>query len=381
MSPRKKTVDLDYVRGVLIDTAQDAMFQSDREGRLQWVNRHCAELLGYDDSKDLVGMPGRELYVTPRVHDRMMREVQAKGHVANFVAQLKRRDGRRRVMEMNVSLLRDRGGQAAGIVGIGRDVTRRVAAQKTRRRKYEFNQRVLDTIPASVFAVDLSGRIVWVNGAACRHGAAKPSTLVGTNIFHDAPAWMRHRAEDIREVMTRGQMRTLRRERIVIDASDTRHITFTIVPTREMGEISGAIIEGIDVTETVELYTQMLQAERRFRALFDSAPEVYLSFDPDGTVVDCNETAREALGYEREEIIGRPLHEMYMPEDQDKADATLKAGAADPCVRARMRLRNSRGKAVACELTARVLRDETGQTVAAFAVHQLGRRRRQGASG
>ena len=377
MSARRKKQDLDYVRDTLIDTAYEAMFQSDNDGVIQWVNRRCAEMLGYDSPDDLVGTSARDLYLTPRVRDRMIRQLRAKGRVVNLVARLKRRDGRRCVMEMNVSLLRGPDGEVSGIVGIGRDVTRRVAAQQAKRRQHEFNQRVLDTIPACVFAVDLSGRITWLNGAACRTCGAKPSSLIGRNVFGNAPAWMRHRADDIRDVMTGGQMRSIRRECLSSEDGQLHYMNFTIVPTRDLGEISGAVVEVTDVTETVELYTQMLQAERRFRALFDSAPEVYLSFEQDGTVVDCNETACATLGYPREGIIGRPMVEMYMPDDRDTARRALDAHPDQPLRTVKVHLRNRRGRSVACELTASVLRDEAGQTLAAFAVHRLARRRRK----
>jgi len=380
MSPARTKKDLDRLREVLVDAAYDAMFQTAADGVIQWTNRRCADMLGYDGPERMIGMQARDLYLTPRARDRMIREVEDKGHVANFTAQLKRRDGRRIVMEMNVSLLRDRRGKPTGIVGIGRDVTRRVAAQKAKRRQLEFSQRVLDTIPACVFAVDLEGSIIWVNGAACRLCGAGPSELQGRNIFSDAPAWMQHQADEVRGVLERGQMCTIRRSRITVDNGEPYYMSFTIVPTRDLGEISGAIIEGIDVTETVEMYSQMLQAERRFRTLFDSAPEAYLSFERDGTVVDCNETACKVLGYRREQIIGQPVDELYMPDDRAKARSALDASTGDPLRPVEVRLRNYRGRSVPCHLMASVLRDDAGQIVTAFAVHRLKRRRRKPAA-
>jgi len=380
MSARARKSDFEYVRDVLIDTAHEAMFQSDNDGIIRWANHRCATMLGYDGPSELIGRQARDLYLTPRVRDRMVRQLQAKGRVVNLTAQLKRRDGRRCVMEMNASLLRSPDGEVCGIVGIGRDVTRRMVAQKAKRRRYEFSQRVLDTIPACVFAVDLSGRITWLNGAACRMCGEPPSLLVGRNVFTDAPEWMRQRADDIRAVMTEGQIRSVRRAHVTCRGDASHYVNFTIVPVRDLGEISGAVVEATDVTETVELYMQMLQAERRFRALFDSAPEVYLSFDSDGTVVDCNETTCEVLGHARDEVIGRPLADMYMPDDRDQALRALADGPDASSQPVEVRLESHAGRPIRCELTVRSLHDESGQTLASFAVHRLARRRRRRAA-
>ena len=62
----------------------------------------------------------------------------------------------------------------------------------------------------------------------------------------------------------------------------------------------------------------------KFRDLYDSAPDMYLSVDAATTrVVECNDTALEQLGYSREEIVGRSILEFYHPDCRDYAKDVL----------------------------------------------------------
>ncbi|MFA6192098.1 MAG: PAS domain S-box protein [Sulfurimonas sp.] len=80
--------------------------------------------------------------------------------------------------------------------------------------------------------------------------------------------------------------------------------------------IAGIIIFAIREFEYLQknkmAHEQLLKSEAKFRALYDNAPDMYLSISPkDATILLCNETVLKKTGYLKEEIIGSPIFKMY----------------------------------------------------------------------
>jgi PAS domain S-box-containing protein len=59
-------------------------------------------------------------------------------------------------------------------------------------------------------------------------------------------------------------------------------------------------------------------SEEKFRQFFAHIPEYCYIIDQAGTILDVNDQALNALGYEREELVGKPLATVYAPESQQK---------------------------------------------------------------
>ena len=60
------------------------------------------------------------------------------------------------------------------------------------------------------------------------------------------------------------------------------------------------------------------KAESRFRELLEAAPDGILEVDQSGSIVLCNAATEKIFGYQREELLGRPV-EMLIPEGSHAA--------------------------------------------------------------
>ena len=58
-------------------------------------------------------------------------------------------------------------------------------------------------------------------------------------------------------------------------------------------------------------------SERKYRSLYNNAPDMYHSLNRDKIIIDCNETEARMLGYAKEEIIGRPLSDFFTEESKE----------------------------------------------------------------
>ena len=65
---------------------------------------------------------------------------------------------------------------------------------------------------------------------------------------------------------------------------------------------------------------------RRYRDLYDNAPTMFLSVEPEkGVVIDCNKTLLDMTGYSREEVVGHPVFGLYHPNCADIAKASFQS--------------------------------------------------------
>lgn len=76
--------------------------------------------------------------------------------------------------------------------------------------------------------------------------------------------------------------------------------------------------------------------------LYQRSPLMYFTVDLDGRIVGANRTALEQLGYRRDELIGRPVTDVFHEEDRDAARRHLELGLREPDVTHAWALRKCR---------------------------------------
>ena len=65
------------------------------------------------------------------------------------------------------------------------------------------------------------------------------------------------------------------------------------------------------------------KSETRYRDLYDNAPDMYHSLDKNGIITGCNETWVRATGYEKKEIIGRPLTDFFSDDSKRRFERSF----------------------------------------------------------
>ncbi|WKZ18190.1 MAG: PAS domain S-box protein [Candidatus Jettenia sp. CY-1] len=61
--------------------------------------------------------------------------------------------------------------------------------------------------------------------------------------------------------------------------------------------------------ENTRLFAKTKESEERYRDLYDNAPDIYITNDENGSIINCNQTGAAILGYKKEELIGRHIFE------------------------------------------------------------------------
>lgn len=134
-----------------------------------------------------------------------------------------------------------------------------------------------------------------------------------------------------------------------------------------------AILEERFYIATVEDITAQLQAKAALRAsetkyqdLFDHSPDMYLTIDAtQDRIVDCNQTTLQLLGYDKSELIGRPVVDLFEPSHADHWRERLQSDfmRTGELQNERARLRGKAGRLRDVSISVTGSRDEAGRVV------------------
>ncbi len=186
-------------------------------------------------------------------------------------------------------------------------------------------RQLLEMMPAAlmIFAND---EAIFVNAAACDLLEAEaPDEVLGLPVaalVHPlergvVEARMRHlRAGasmnapiDLKIITRRGQLRR-------ILSSSMRVV---------LGETPLIVIIATDDTKRHESEDRLKESEENFQRLFESTQDVYYRTDAQGVVLKVAPAVRRVLGYEPEEIVGRPAEAYYPhPSERDALKEALR---------------------------------------------------------
>jgi PAS domain S-box-containing protein len=89
----------------------------------------------------------------------------------------------------------------------------------------------------------------------------------------------------------------------------------------------------IDIEERKRDLEALRQSEERWKAVFEHNPTMYFMVDRRGTVLLVNDFGASQLGYFSEELIGRPVLDVFYPPDRASCTATSIAALEPPAGR------------------------------------------------
>jgi PAS domain S-box-containing protein len=115
-----------------------------------------------------------------------------------------------------------------------------------------------------------------------------------------------------------------------------------------------------------------------YRKLYDNAPAMLASVDPStARIVQCNQTIATALGYTKEELVGRSVLEIYHPDSIERAKEAFWSFVNAGVFRdLELQLERKDGSVIDTSLNVSAIRDEQGNIVYSNLIwHDITRRK------
>lgn len=191
---------------------------------------------------------------------------------------------------------------------------------------------VVESVGEGVFAIDVHGRIIFANHAAEDLLGADRSQMVG-RLAYDViemftPAGERVQRED-RPTALALKGKTVTREDMTVRGPTGREFPgrYTASPILHSGEVVGAVVVFQDATERQAAIRRVRESEERFRQLYDESPAMHFTVDMSGVMRSANVRSAHLLGYDRRELVGRPLLDIVHPDDRATARRAFEAAA------------------------------------------------------
>ncbi|MBN1956314.1 MAG: GAF domain-containing protein [Anaerolineae bacterium] len=129
---RRRALDLHVRYRQLIDNLPVGVYRSSVGGEFLELNPAGLRLLGFDSLQEAASCPISSLYADPGDRERLLQELERRGHVSGWRIKMRRPDGGTFWAELHSIVVRDQGGKFCFVDGILEDATHQVEANTLR---------------------------------------------------------------------------------------------------------------------------------------------------------------------------------------------------------------------------------------------------------
>jgi PAS domain S-box-containing protein len=310
-----------------------SIFWKDRHSVYLGVNERFARDTGLQSPQELIGKTDYELAWTKEQADfyrECDRKVIDSGEaMLNIEESQQQADGKKiELLTSKVPLL-DAAGQVGGLLGIYMDITELKRAETTLQKSEARLETLFDSAAEFIFVIDPEGGIIKANRYVYAQSGYQAEELIERNIkdffTEESRKLCDRNFSDLRKTgYSRADIEFVCKNGHVIEME----CSATGVAD-EQGDYATFLIIQRDVTERNRAAIALANSERRFRAIFNSTHQFIGVLDPDGTVLDVNQTALDFGGLTLKDVVGRPFWDTYWWRYSTEVQNRLKAAIRD----------------------------------------------------
>ncbi len=254
----------------LIDSSNQGILVH-RHYRPLYANRTLVEMFGYDDVEDILALDSAAALFAPEERARMhgYHEARLRGEFAPNDYEFKglRKDGSE--IWMNNRAFRIDWEDGPAICTTLFDITGRKRAEEALRASEDRFRLLLESTGEAIYGLDTDGNCTFSNPACARLlGYSDPAELLGKNmhdlIHHTRPDGTPYPREACRmyEAFVQGEGTHVDDEVLWRSDGTSFPVEYRSFPVRRDGEIVGAVVTFVDITERKEAQAQLIQASK-----------------------------------------------------------------------------------------------------------------------
>ena len=247
----------------LFDNIQEGLFFSTPGGRFIEVNDAMVRMLGYSSREDLlqIDIP-TQLYFSPEDRQRHSAVLEEQGHLRNFEATLRRKDGSPIHVLINAFGLYDHVGRLQQIRGLMLDVTGLRTYQTELHRERDFSGKILSNTQSHILVADTAGLISYANRRWFDAGFEQRE-LLGRPLLELAAPGFTHALEHAIYATLKGQQVDNLELEIERRNGGAGKFSANLSPMRdEHGTVTSIVLVLTDITDSAVLRDKLVHAEK-----------------------------------------------------------------------------------------------------------------------
>lgn len=309
--------DQERLLRTVIETATDAIFMKDAEGRYLLINSAGADVIGKPIDQ-IIGRDDRELFPS-EVAARLMaddRETMSGLEQARFESIVPFM-GESRVFYSVKTPHRDRQGKIIGLVGVSRDVTELKQAEERLRQSEERYHVLYDETPTMYFTLATDGTVLSVNQFGAEQLGYRVEELVGhsvLNIFYDEDketvAASLSECLATPETTRHWEFRKVRKDGVIIWVRETVHVG------RSSSGETVVLVTCEDTTERKRVEEELRKSHAFIRQIIDTDPNFIFAKDRADRFTLVNKAVANVYGATVENLIGKTDADFNVNEEE-----------------------------------------------------------------
>ncbi|MEH2206213.1 MAG: PAS domain S-box protein [Nostoc sp.] len=307
-------------------------------------------------------------YTHPEDRDRVWQAVNttiATGEPFSVEYRMIRRDGRIIWVRDQANLVLGIDGETQVLQGLVFDISDRKQVEAALQESEARSRAILEDQTELIARGLPDGTFTFVNEAYCRFFGLERDKIIGQ---HYEPVVFE---EDRERVFSLVNSISLENPVITIEnrVVACQGVRWTQWIVRGIFDDRGAIVElqsvGRDITDRKLVEQALSENEQKFRAIFNQTIQFMGLLQPNGIVLEVNQTALDFAGINREEVVGKPFWEAkwwtISLETQEQLKTAIAAAANGESIRYEIDIVGRDGQAIAIDFSLRPILDETGR--------------------
>jgi PAS domain S-box-containing protein len=309
-----------------VNAQRDTFFVFDPvSGKAVRWNGAFREISGYTDV-EISSLKAPDSYYGPEDLEIAARctESLMNGGTEILELSLVTKDGNLVPFEYSASTIFDESGKPSYIVSVGRNITDRKQSETKIEKHVIFLENVLEALSHPFYVIDpVNYRIELANKAARLGELTETSTCHSITHKNEKPCSETEHPCPLEEVK-RTKKPVIVEHTHYDESGRIRDMEIHAHPILdESGNLIQMIEYALDVTDQKKALRNLEEGEKRFRLLYENAPLGYQTLDEDGHFLEINSEWLNALGYKREEVVGKSFREFISSTSKQTFEKTF----------------------------------------------------------
>ena len=298
----------------IVETALEGICIADPEEKIAFVNKGFAQMLGFSP-EELIGQNVRML-VSEEGWKKVRQETRKRrrGKASRYELTLLGKGSRARQVIVSAAPLFGAGGEYLGSIGIFTDITELRQAEEALKESEQKFRTFTESAPVAIMIYQ-NYRCVYANPEAQQITGYTAAELASMKFWDFLHPDFKHIAVEGGKAIERGEPPPYRAElKIIARSGQEKWLEGRLGIISYRGR-RAALISLMDITEHKQAEEKIKLQQAYFQQLFEGSPDAIALLDEADRVVNINLAFEKLFGYRLEEIQGRPINELVVPED------------------------------------------------------------------